>query len=115
MQNQPVPVTHEQLIAVLEDILAAVRAHDSFEGSFEYLMPQPPQGHEPVLNAQGDGVVWCTACSIGSKNADMVRQLHAGDPQTTTDGERTDFMVRAAYRVGNSMGQGGMRMIGEMR
>ena len=29
--------------------------------------------------------------------------------------EGADFSVRAAYRVGNLQGQGGMRMIGEMR
>lgn len=26
-----------------------------------------------------------------------------------------DFMVMASYRIGNTMGQGGLRMIGEMR
>ena len=35
-----------------------------------------------------------------------------GDPETDhADG----FRVRAAYRVGNLQGQGGMRMIGEIR
>lgn len=33
----------------------------------------------------------------------------AGDP------EEADFMVEARYRIGNTMGQGGMRMIGEWR
>lgn len=33
----------------------------------------------------------------------------AGDP------EDADFMLEARYRIGNTMGQGGMRMIGEMR
>lgn len=36
------------------------------------------------------------------------------DPVDTDDPEG-GFRVRAAYRIGNSMGQGGMRMVGEMR
>lgn len=33
----------------------------------------------------------------------------AGDP------EDADFMVEARYRIGNTMGQGGMRMVGEWK
>jgi hypothetical protein len=35
-----------------------------------------------------------------------------GDPMT--DGPDTNFRVRASYRIGNSQGQGGMRMIGKI-
>lgn len=31
------------------------------------------------------------------------------------DDPECDFMVEARYRIGNSMGQGGMRMLGEIR
>jgi hypothetical protein len=39
-------------------------------------------------------------------------QAH-GDP--VTDPSPNGFRVRASYRIGNSMGQGGLRTIGEMR
>lgn len=35
-----------------------------------------------------------------------------GDP--VTDGDDVAFRVRASYRIGNSNGQGGMRMIGRL-
>lgn len=70
----PVPMTSDELLEVLDDLTARVRAGDSFEGSLEYLMPT-------------DEVV--------------------------PDG--TEFMVRAAYRIGNTLGQGGMRLIGDLR
>jgi len=35
-----------------------------------------------------------------------------GDP--ATDGEGVDFRVKAGYRIGNSQGQGGFRMIGKV-
>lgn len=74
MQNMPTPTTRDDLLHMLEDITARVRAGDSFEGSLEYLMPT--------------------------------------DEDVPAD---TEFMVRGAYRIGNSAGQGGMRLIGEMR
>lgn len=66
--NRPVPMSKDQLLAVLDDIRAHVAANDSFEGSIEYLMPEEP-------------------------------------------GEGVDFDVRAGYRIGNSVGQGGFRLI----
>lgn len=72
--NLPEPVSKQQLLDVLDDIRARVDANDSFEGSFEYLMPDPD------------------------------------DP----DERDADFMLRAVWRVGNSMGQGGMRSVGRM-
>jgi hypothetical protein len=61
------------LLAIIDDIRASIAADDSFEGSIEYLMPEP----------------------LG---------LDAN----------ADFAVRASYRVGNSMGQGGSCMYGTM-
>lgn len=76
----PVPVTKAMLLEVLREITALLEADDSFEGSLEYLVPDP------------------------------------NDPVTTVDGEPVQFMLRAAYRMGNAtMGQGSLRMIGELR
>ena len=72
MGNYPVPVSRESLLAVLDDIRHHVAHGDSFEGSLEYLMPEP------------------------------------GDPP------EVEFRLRAAYRIGNLQGQGGMRMIGSL-
>lgn len=69
---KPTPMTQDDLIIVIEDILERVKLGDSFEGFLNYLMPFPP----------------------------------AGDPEC-------DFMVEARYRVGNTMGQGGMKIIGK--
>lgn len=65
------PMNQNELVEVLKDILLVVDNNDSFEGSIEYLMPDP-------------------------------------------NGPDCDFMVRASYRVGNSMGQGGVVLIGEL-
>jgi hypothetical protein len=72
----PVNMSHDSLVALLEDILAHVREHDSFEGSIEYLLPCPPAEGEP------------------------------DPPAGSVD-------VRASYRIGNTMGQGSMRMVGQ--
>lgn len=37
------------------------------------------------------------------------------DPVREDDPSGPGFRVQASYRTGNSMGQGGMRMLGEMR
>jgi len=37
-----------------------------------------------------------------------------GDPETD-DRDEIDFRVKASYRIGNTMGQGGMRIIGKMQ
>lgn len=66
--NAHVPQTKDQLVELLEYILAAVRANDSMEGFLSYLMPQ--DGDEPC-----------------------------------------DFMVQAAFRTGNRMGQGSMILV----
>jgi len=66
------PMSKDELLAVLDDMRAAVARNESFEGSIEYLMPGPL------------------------------------DIETNKE-----FAVMASYRVGNSMGQGGVRLIGE--
>lgn len=69
----PVNMSHEDLLAMLDDIRKRVAEGDSFEGSFQYLMP------------------------------------------LDDDAPPRSFDVQASYRVGNTMGQGGMRMVGEWR
>jgi len=71
LRLNPMPMTKQQLVDVLTDILQRVQEGDSWEGSIEYMMP--------------------------------------GEPS-----EDVDFMVKATYRTGNSMGQGGMRMLGPL-
>jgi hypothetical protein len=68
-----VNMSHDALLALLDDVREHVAAGDSFEGSLEYLLP------------------------------------------FDDDAPPRSFDVRASYRVGNLQGQGGMRMIGEVR
>lgn len=72
--NVPAPATTDEVVAVLEDVLAVVRAGDSFEGFVAYSMPTD----EPWL-------------------------------------EGADFGLQARYRVGNSMGQGGLSVFTKPR
>lgn len=66
----PEPMTQDELVAVLTDMMLRVREGDSWEGNIEYLMPD-----------------------------------EADDPEVR-------FRVRGAYRIGNTFGQGAMRLIG---
>jgi hypothetical protein len=50
----------------------------------------------------------------GSIEYTMPWSVELGDPEDDPSGQ-PGFRVRAAYRVGNTMGQGGMVMVGEMR
>jgi hypothetical protein len=54
MANQPVPVSKEALLALLDDIRAHVDANDSFEGYLEYGMPF---GEDEELIKDADFVV----------------------------------------------------------
>ena len=67
-----VPMSKNELVAVLDDIVAHVKSGDSFEGFLNYLMPD-------------------------------VEEMEKG----------VEFVVEARYRIGNLMGQGGMRIYGE--
>lgn len=46
----------------------------------------------------------------GSLSYELPWSTELGDP---VDDSRSGFRVRASYRTGNSMGQGGMRMLSE--
>jgi hypothetical protein len=56
----------------------------------------------------------------GDSMEGSIEYLLPPTPDELPDGEGhakwadAEFAVRASYRVGNSMGQGGVRMIGEM-
>lgn len=78
MRLHPAKLTHEQLLKVLAEICDGFRAHDTLEGSIEFLV------------------------SIEEDDRDDE------DAPLTWD-------VTASYRIGNQMGQGGMRMIGEWK
>lgn len=125
LQLRGVPVSHGELVDMLREILEHVEAHDSFEGSFEYLLPDPPPDHdvqltlEPIVPGSGwdrPGTLYrCEVCGLASSVSEQdLRQLHAGDPQTTASGEVTAAIVKATYRMGNRMGQGSVRMIGSL-
>lgn len=98
MKNMPVPMTRDQLLETLEVIIEHIRQGDSFEGNLQYLMPYPEDCWE--CHGDVDRRPPCPTC--GGK----------GEIEFP---EGTDFVVSAAYRVGNLQGQGGMRMIGELR
>lgn len=53
MINAPVPVSKEELVATLEEILEGVRRDDSLEGFFEYALPDvdAPEGTDFELRA----------------------------------------------------------------
>lgn len=96
MSNNPVPVSKDTLLALLDDIRHHVEADDSFEGSLEYLMPYP----EPCPECRHQPPGTLPAC------------VTCGGTQEIPYDADVDFLLRAAYRIGNSQGQGGMRMIG---
>lgn len=82
--NEPAPATHDEFVELLEDVLAMVKAGDSFEGFIEYTMPVSDPWEEE--RAERDAR-WGQAA----------------------------FAVRARYRVGNSMGQGGLAVFTKPR
>jgi hypothetical protein len=93
--SAPVALTTEELIETLRDIITLLENNDSFGGFVEYdgLTSWPcPDCYDNLHQ-----VVECTTCG-GSR---VVDDLPPGK----------DFMVRAGYRIGNSMGQGGMRFV----
>jgi hypothetical protein len=38
---KPVYMSHEEFLELLEEVMVRVRAHDSFEGFIQYLLPDP--------------------------------------------------------------------------
>lgn len=100
---KPVPATREILLAVLRDMIARVEADDSYDGSLTWSSTYGPP---------------CTACG-GSGG--VVEILKGGERCPTCDGmgdqpipDGADFWLTANYRTGNTMGQGGMRIIGKV-
>lgn len=73
-QLMPMQVSRAELVLILEDILQRVKEGDSFEGNFEYRIPDP----------------W--------PEADLSRDY--------------EYDLKAVYRIGNTGGQGGMRIYG---
>lgn len=100
MPNLPVPCSRETLLAVLDDIRHHVEAGDSFEGSVEYLMPYPEgcPACSPLISEGKEPTPDCATCG-GTGMVDYPQDV--------------DFLLRAAYRIGNLQGQGGMRLIGK--
>lgn len=84
------------------------------EGSIEFLMPNPLPcehcgGSGKMAIVGVDPSVASPAVVTGEADCPMCGgKGHGAEP----DG---DFQVRASYRIGNLMGQGGVRMIGEMQ
>lgn len=98
MIQKHVPFTQETLSAQLRHMADLVDAGDSFEGSIEYLMLD---------------VIGCSECDeTEPPNPDCPKCKGSGMMMEEMP-EGTYAMVKGAYRVGNTMGQGGMRMIGE--
>lgn len=82
--NEPAPASKDELVEILEGMLASIKADDSFEGFLEYLMPISSMEDE---DRAAKDQRWAAA----------------------------EFAVRARYRVGNSMGQGGMSVFTKPR
>jgi hypothetical protein len=74
----------KDIAAVLRHMADLVESGDSFEGSIEYLLPEPPD--------------WAMN----------------GEPQPEDYEQRDYRLVRASFRTGNSLGQGGVTMIGDV-
>lgn len=101
---KPIPMSRPELMAVLDDIRESVAAGDSFEGSIEYLIPVPG----PCWWCHGTGrasVVLGGPCQVCDGS---------GRAKLTEEEEDADFLVQASYRVGNRMGQGGVRLVGNL-
>lgn len=99
--NEPAPASKAELLAVLSDALNCVRADDSLEGFIAWSVPIP----DPVPCGCGGKNESCPACR-GSGLADTY------DPPEL---EGAEFALKARYRVGNSMGQGGFSVFTKRR
>lgn len=109
LRHVPVLMRGEELCVVLRDIVLAVEAGDSFEGNLSYDMPE-----YLLAQAEYDRL---------PKEEQELYEPYTGfsdEPSVSPDYEmkrdagRSLFAVRGVYRIGNSMGQGGVRMIGRM-
>lgn len=99
MALNPIPMTTAELVVILRNMVDHLEAHDSMDGSIEYHVEGPPCsecGFEVDGELRLDPRPDCPECEGWGD-----RQLPQGK----------DFWVSGLYRIGNSMGQGGMRMI----
>lgn len=83
---QPVVMTADDLAEVLEVMAKGIRSRDSFEGNFAYTCI--------------DAGIFGTP---GGEAFDRVMNLKPGE-----------FLVQGTFRIGNSHGQGGMHVVGEV-
>lgn len=100
MSLPPVAMSTAELLEVLGDVVARVRAHDSMDGSLEYHVEGPP----------------CPECSRPDDDSGVLLDPRQDCPVCVGWGdlqlpEGKDFWVSGLYRVGNAEGQGGMRLI----
>lgn len=84
---QPTVMTADDLAETLETMAKAIRSRDSFEGGFQYTC-MDANIFDPV--------------DIESA-FNTLMELKPGE-----------FLVRGMFRTGNSMGQGGAHLIGDM-
>lgn len=85
-RNLPMPTSYEVVASVLRNMADSVASGDSFEGSIEYLMPDVPD--------------WAMRGEPEPEGYDR-----ANEPEV---------LMRCSYRIGNSMGQGGVRIVGSI-
>lgn len=109
MRLVPVGMTKDELLDVLDDIRGRVAAGDSFEGSLSYEMPRSMFDEIKLRYAIREA--WPHRHTPGVRLS--LRSLLKSMRQMRES--RKDFDVRASYRIGNSMGQGGVSMVGEWK
>jgi hypothetical protein len=95
-------MTEDELVQVLADMAARVKVGDSFEGSIEYLMPYD--------NFDIDAIEFER---LPAEKQALYEVNPATAPRYTPKPHAV--AVQASYRIGNTDGQGGVRMIGEWK
>lgn len=98
MALRPLLLSEGELVGLLKDVTALVEGGDSFEGSIEYLMPNP------------DWPEFCI-CFTRDKPHEHKHEL-GGCPVNPVVPNGGWYAVRGTYRIGNSMGQGGASIVG---
>lgn len=103
MALTPVPMSTPELNDVLLDIVHALGDRDSFGGSIEY----DALGGPPCPQCQGSGSTG-QHIDLDPIQCDLCDGLGC---EPLPPGK--DFWVHGVYRVGNSQGQGGVRIVGK--
>lgn len=101
LRNMPVGMSREEVVYHLRTMANGVESGDTMEGNIEFLLPFLNDPHEFHQDSQTKDHCICGQPSNSP--------LHVPPEQVP------DLLVRGGYRVGNLMGQGGYRMIGELR